>query len=403
VPTLPFVLKPDQGYQYNDYNYARQPRDPYAPMFHALGLMNPNYQFNDVDVLADRNNLRLLLEVCQKKSNAPFRLHLFLVHKTLVIVRKEPKWWKQHNGGSRGSNFEKFFAKPAEGMEDATNHYRAIRYPMGPLNVVVRFEADAYDDGVFPFTQSEAAAVTGDMAERPRFTYNTPIQHLQKGHVVPNAQIVELKSKTHPDGKCFERPNCQDQLWFGRTSRLYMGPYKPETGIISHVREDNTAKTMEWVKKWEANHQEALRKVVTLLSMLRAVLEQDPRPNHGVVLVREEWSGPLVIRKMRNENSYAVKHTFLHRHWPQQARGGAYRGQRGGRGAPYAARGRGQNHQQPYHPRGRGHFNAYNGHGPSYTPPGYTERRRSPDYSTGGRSSNDRRNDPTHGRLGYYN
>jgi hypothetical protein len=401
-------------------------------MFHALGLMNPNYQFNDVDVLADRNSLRTLLEVCQGTSKE-FRLDLYLVHKTLVIVRKEARWWKRHDGGSRGCNFEKYFTKPADGMDDATNHYRAIRYPMGPLNVVCRFEADAYDDGALPdeLTQSEAAAVTGDMAERQRFTYQLPIQHLQKGHVVPNAHIVEIKSKSHRENTTFEKPACHDQLWFGRTSLLYMGPYRPETGVVSQTKQNDTADTMKYVKTWEEKHQEALRKLVTLLSMLRAileqraVLEQDPRPNLGVVLVRAEKGGPLLIRKMINDRNYAVKHDFLRRHWAQQApRNGTYRGQRGGnRGAPYASRGRGQfappsGHQQPNNPRGGGYPGASNGHRPLYTPRGYTERRRSPDYSRGGgnmgrrRSPDysrgggggftDRRNDPNHGRLGYH-
>ena len=97
-------------------------------------------------------------------------------------------------------------------MEDATSHYRAIRYTMGPLNVVCRFEADAYDDGIIPddLTQTEAAAVRGanegGLAERGKFTYNAPIRVLQKGHIACSLQgCVEAGAETEPRSGACER------------------------------------------------------------------------------------------------------------------------------------------------------------------------------------------------------
>ncbi|CAO2647342.1 Nn.00g082640.m01.CDS01 [Neocucurbitaria sp. VM-36] len=367
-PTLPHTIERDSGYQYADYNYARQPRDPYSPMFHALGAMNPNYQFNDVDVLADRNNLRVLLEFVQGKANGPFRLDLYLVFDTLIIVRKESRWWKFSDGASYGCNFEKFFTRPAEGMEDATSHYRAIKYPMGPLNVVCRFEADAYDDGVLvdDLTQSEAIAVSGGLAERPKFDLRAPIRVLQKGHIVPTSQMVELKTQKY-DPERFRPVACQDQLWFGRTSLLFTGPYEHNTGVIKRVkREDAT----ERIKNWEENNQENLRKLVTLLTQLRGVLKRERRPNRAVVLVRDDKAGPISVRSMEGMN-HAVGKEFFMRHWKpiptQYARQrGDYHGHRGGRGPFNSPRGHDQqygnqsNSSQPYGgpssaPRGRGH------------------------------------------------
>lgn len=128
--SLPHTLPLDDGWKYTDYNYARQPRDPYAPMFHALGAMNPSVQFMDVDVIADRNNLRTLLEFVQGKYTSPFRLDLYSVFNTLILVRKETGFWKRADGIGLGANFEKAFTRPASGMENATSHYRAIRYRM---------------------------------------------------------------------------------------------------------------------------------------------------------------------------------------------------------------------------------------------------------------------------------
>jgi hypothetical protein len=326
-------------------------------MFQALSLMNPDYQFMDVDVLADRNNLRVLLEFVSGKANGPFRLDLYTIFNTLVIVRNESKWWKYSDGKSYGINFERNFTRPEDGMEDATSHYRAIRFPMGPLSVVVRFEADAYDDGVASdhLTQSEVQAVSGGLAARPVFKFGSPIRVLQKGHIVPTAQMVELKTQSFREE--YRAVACQDQLWFGRTKLLYTGPYGPGDGIVKSVRlEDATAR----VKRWEENQQENLRKLVGLLDLLRQTLKRNRSPNSGLVLVREEKAGPVTIRSME-ANSRAVGRDAFQRHWrrgphppqqqpQQQQHFGGYRGQRGGtRGFSTAT------------PRGRGHMNARRG------------------------------------------
>ncbi|KAG9193490.1 hypothetical protein G6011_03525 [Alternaria panax] len=361
-PPLPHTLNPDSGFTYSDYNYARQPRNPYLPMFHALSLMAPNTNLHDVDVLADRNNLRILLEFAQGKSNGPFRLNLYLVFNTLVIVRRESRWWKHADGKSYGFNFEKDFTQTTEGMEDATSHYRAIRYSMGPLNVVCRFEADAYDDGIVPdnLTQTEAAAVRGasegGLAEKGKFTYNAPIRVLQKGRIVPTAQMLELKTQAYnPEGAGLVQ--CQDQLWFGRTSLLFTAPYERGMGTVRHVKKEDAT---ERVKTWESKQQESLRKLVALLVRFRDVLKRERRPNRALVLVREGKSGPIVLRTME-ERSAGVDRDMREKFWPLPTHG--YRGRGGGLGGG----GRGAFNAGP---RGRGgHFVPAQGRGdfaPSY-------------------------------------
>ncbi|KAJ5022285.1 hypothetical protein J3E71DRAFT_353072 [Bipolaris maydis] len=366
-PALPHHLERDSGFQYQDYNYARKPKNPYSPMFQALSVMNPNFTFHDVDILADRNNLRVLLEVAQGKANGPFRLNVYLVFNTLVIVRRESRWWKLSDGHSYGINFERDFTTTTDDMRDATSHYRAIRYKMGPLNVVCRFEADAYDDNMRNdnLTASEAAATTGNGAgptTRPTFNYNAPIRVLQKGHIVPTAQMVELKTQAyHPESSTLVQ--CQDQLWFGRTCLLFTAPYDKETGRVQRVKKEDAT---ERVARWEEAQQEALQKLVALLIRIRAVLVRERRPNRAVVLVREAKSGPLVLRTME-ERSHAVDRETRELFWPLRPQSFAgYRGRAAdrGRGSFHSERGRGQRAGQG----GRGNF------APSFPPPPFHGR-----------------------------
>jgi hypothetical protein len=42
---LPCVLQGDSGFHPTDYNYVRQPKDPFSAVFHALGAMNPGFSW----------------------------------------------------------------------------------------------------------------------------------------------------------------------------------------------------------------------------------------------------------------------------------------------------------------------------------------------------------------------
>ncbi|KAJ4313229.1 hypothetical protein N0V94_007050 [Neodidymelliopsis sp. IMI 364377] len=340
--TTPYTVPGDQGFHPTDYNYVRQPRDPFSAVFHAMTLMHPDFAFNDVDVLADRNNLRVLLEFVQGKTVGPFRLDLYMVFGTLVIVRREDGFWRRSDGKSYGFNFEKHFTTSLPDLVDATSHYRAIRYRMGPLNVVCRFEADAYVDTTSStLSMSEAAAVVPpvptepDLMERPRFTYRGPFRVLQKGSLVPGSQILELKTqveKPREDGQSLV--SCQDQLWFGRTSHLYTGRYEPGTGKVLYVKKEDATQR---IKRWEVKEQENLQKLVGLLTMLKGMLMRQQGPLRSAILVREDPRGPLTVHEMVEKHN-VVQRQFFERHWMRSQRPFA---QRGGRGGQHGARGRG--------------------------------------------------------------
>jgi hypothetical protein len=318
--TLPYSVEEDSGFQAADYNYVRKPWDPYAPLFTALGVMNPGLQLFDVDVLADRNNLRILLEFCQGKANGPLRLDVHMVYNTLVFVRKGERFWRRQAQGI-GNNFEKNFTQPGDDMEDATSHYRAIRYPMGPLQVIVRFEADAYfeESASDQLNATEADAVTGALlAERPRYDFRPPVRFLQKGHIVPTTQMAELKTTTHRE-EGTSPVMCQDQLWFGRTTHLFTGIYKMENGKgkVLRVKYENAK---ERVDRWEEKNQDALRKLVDLLSRIRAMLKQQEGPIRSGILVRESKDGPLVLRTMLRK-SHIIGREFFSTHWERKPAG----------------------------------------------------------------------------------
>ncbi|KAL1653314.1 hypothetical protein SLS61_004191 [Didymella pomorum] len=343
----PYRVPGDAGFHPTDYNYVRQPADPFSAVFNALTISNPDFNFKNSDILADRNNLRVLLEVVQGKTVGPFRLDLYLIFNTLIIVRREDGFWRRSDGKSYGFNFEKHFTAPTPDMADASSHYRAIRYRMGPLRVVCRFEADAYvDTAADILSESEITAVLPpaiepDLMKRPNFTYRAPFRVVQKGRFVPNHQLLELKTQAErqrEDGQ--SNVACQDQLWFGRTTHLYTGRYESGTGKVLYVKKEDAT---ERIKKWEERHQESLRKLVGLLTKLTDICRQQEGPAKAVVLVREDPRGPLVVHKMQGYRGL-VQREFFERHWlaHNKPKHSAFRGGHAARGSTRGGSGGGR-------------------------------------------------------------
>lgn len=403
--TLPHTLTQDAGFHWMDLNHARQPRFPYDPMFRALDIMNPNMKLTDVDVIADRNNLRTLLEFCQGKSVGPFRLDLHLTNNTLILVRKEERFSKRADGKGYGYNFEESFTTPAPGLEDATNHYRVIRYAMGPLNVVVRLEVDAY------FEESDPTEIPPDEAEenttsyrsnhpevKPWFNFKGPLQVFEKGHVVPNSNMAELKTKVfRPDLEkhSYGLPAAKDQLWFGRTPHLIVGYYTAETGVFHRIRHMSGK---ELCATWETSMQEPLRKLVSLLAQVRDMLRAEPGPFRSAVLVREEKGGPIRIRAMEEQHRVFKQSEHFHRYFARAPRNHPqqFTSSRG-RGNNTRGRGRGNFPPQSTFPMGRGNGPFESAAGNQYAvPSGYWNQLREH-----GNGSNDRRggNHPPQGNL----
>lgn len=325
--TLPRTLPPDKGYEYMDHNHHRQPFQPYGPMFLALGEMNPMYQFSTVDVIADRNNLRNLLDFV-KGRGTKFRLDLYVVGNTLILVRKETKFWTQvgHAGGY-GHRFEEFFTRPVPGLEEATSHYRAIRYPLGPLNIVVRYEADAYyeEPTENDKSSSEERTPKGDQHVKPRFNLRGQPHVIRRGNVIDCHQIAELKSanikydaegRRNGGGRSSQH---YDQLWFGRTRHLITGFHDPVEGASGEIISVKHKDMKENLDNWERGNQESLRKLVTLLTQLRDFVKAQPGPIRAAVLVRDETGGPIQIRVMEDKH-HILGHQFFTKHWNYKGR-----------------------------------------------------------------------------------
>ncbi|KAK5077217.1 hypothetical protein LTR64_005302 [Lithohypha guttulata] len=291
-PALATTLPQDHGTYFIDQNAYRSPWSTFEPMFRALSVMQPSCAFDQVDVIVNRNSLRKLLTFVHGSVPDTFRVDLTLVHDTLVITRHERKTrervWDSVTAGY-GHEYERHCTTPAPGMADSTSHHRVIRYRLGLLDCVVRFEVDARTDDSSTTTNAftmhvETPKSTDDIAEALEglsITANTVkgrhegsdhqrhrIEVVQKGSLQYPGSLVELKARK----KIPRDKDVLPQLWFGRVNYLAVGLHT--NGDLRDVLFENVeSRCLEW----ETRCQSDLRKLEQLLKRLTVITRSTSR------------------------------------------------------------------------------------------------------------------------------
>lgn len=254
--------------------------------------MNPSFRFDDVDVLANRNSLRKLLDFCAGRRQDSFRINLHLVDRTLVIERCERsarELIRGYQNAGFGRTFEGAFTKYPPGLEDSAAHHRVLRYQIGNLSCAVRFEVDA----CYKPKEKE-----GDEAE----VLASAIQQLSMGDsagesqggllpqgTVPMAQSLaaEIKTASKPKGPGMFMP----QLWFGRTPWLIVGRHSD--GCFEQIK---ITDTKSHFADWEGKQQTNLRKLAAVLAELREAVEANGGGNCVAICEKLKGTGPPVIK-----------------------------------------------------------------------------------------------------------
>lgn len=294
--SVPITLKEDSGLQYIDQNAARVPRYPFEVVFNALEVMNPEVTFDEIDVLVNRNSLRRLLEFCQGRRPDSFRLNLFVINRTLVIERCTKSAKQMIHGSANagyGKSFEHAITRVPSELRGSMGHHCVLKYSLGNLNCAVRFEVDACVNPTVADPQMQAEGtresqvpVDVNRLSRDFQTLDVDRKHSSTStsgssmHVIPRgpgtspSQMAEIKANTKPPGQCLP------QMWFGRTPYLIRGAHDKAT--FTNVSIDNLSENFE---VWENNprNQEALQKMVSLISQLRTMVQATPDMSYVAV------------------------------------------------------------------------------------------------------------------------
>ncbi|CAN9313540.1 unnamed protein product [Alternaria alternata] len=288
---FPLRIAPDTGYHFMDEHAERAPVYQYEPAFQAMAVMSPDTRLNDVDVVINRTTILNLIKFLKGTYFQEFHLHLDFEKNTLFIGRQVRNAKVRSTRNSYGRNFEAALTESE--IDGATTHHRMLKYKLGSLTLVVRHEADAYDPAIVTPPDPNALPTVHpsfDLGYYDAKTFECDESQgtivIPQGKVVPQHQILELKSNAS------SRP--LDQMWLGRTptcclggkhNAAFDGTYKRRDIRIKSVTQKGDHKdNYKGFESWEADNQEVLQKLVTLLQLLRKTVDEKTEQRSAVLV-----------------------------------------------------------------------------------------------------------------------
>lgn len=238
--------------------------------------MNPTFDPKAIDLVTDRNNLRKLIFAISHIPNEQFRIDIELVGTTMLFTR----WEKSSKEDIRGFNgfghqFVKATTKFPEILDKSTGHYRIIEYKLGSMNMLVRFEVDAYQKTAKPTSTSidDLSAKMGATkldTETRTSTFSTGLTVINDGFNVPQESLIELK--TRAARRQLQVDDVIYQLWFSQVQLLKVGYHVRGKGFTTLHEKDFKATGM--FGEFEEEKGSILKELVVLLEKIRNVVEK---------------------------------------------------------------------------------------------------------------------------------
>jgi hypothetical protein len=259
----------------------------------------------DFDLVTDRNCLRKLLRFVCADVDRSFRIDVQLQGGVMFLCRWEAELKHiilGHENFGYGHGFERVTTTFDKALRASTAHHRVVRYSLGGLRCLVRYEADGCTDdigeptGKAKTTESVKAGDTDDLLDSlksmsiasPQVQPTGSVQVLSEGRVVPPATIIEIKTRAlHRHLKIDE---VLPQLWFAQTPNLFVGYH-----TNGHFQQVHKLAMKPEFERWEKQHQVHLKKLVGLLKKLREAARSTKGQRCVVVGARDGASSRLKI------------------------------------------------------------------------------------------------------------
>ncbi|KAJ5542152.1 hypothetical protein N7535_004575 [Penicillium sp. DV-2018c] len=306
-PTTPRKVAKDSGLIPIAQNAFRHPESPLEPLFRSLYIEQPSYNIHGVDLITDRNNIRMLLSFVNPTlsgySQEPFTIHVEVTSGTVIFCRAETETYRfigPRDFRGHGHEFEKAFTRAQ--VSGSTGHHRVISYNLGDLKLIVRYETDGYVEEVSKLqSQSEDSANEDSLSKMEDLSPSQSENHhhlptesklvIQKeGKQVPIKSTLEIKTRV-----AHKRISIQEvlpQLWASQTPNLVRAYHRG--GIFEPPEVQDVTRD---IAEWEKSHAKDLWSLVVLVKEIikvvrenngNAVIKYDGRSDGLTVRVREE-------------------------------------------------------------------------------------------------------------------
>ncbi|KAF2817364.1 uncharacterized protein BDZ99DRAFT_356535, partial [Mytilinidion resinicola] len=279
---LPERIPRNSGTHYVNQDAHLEERYPFKPLFSALEKTKPDYDMKDVDIVADTGTFLTLLGFLDGQTEEDIRIELHLVENTLVLTSRE-QYTSVNIDPKRGSlrpyehSFPKHCSEFPEKENGAHTHHRAVRYTLGGLNFIVKYQPHAFCEGGDYVTEGTSVG-SNESAQAGTHSRNVSNGSASTTASLPSSKRIKApcyaeltarfegnKFKEEPIDTPYHFP----RMYFGRIPTIIVGTYRD--GSFSSIQAFDSKRMLS---EWEVERQEDLRKLVRLLRDWRDATEQ---------------------------------------------------------------------------------------------------------------------------------
>lgn len=285
------------------------------PVVRSIFEARPDFNAQEVDVFGCGSTLGNLLRFARNiETEKPFRFLVEVVGETVFLIRREnsPKTVIADIRGY-GHSFPEANTTWDADLQSSDTHQRIIRYQLGNLNTLIRFEADGYLAEKVPAMTMSAGPANREVNEDflvSALAGNTISAHTCKNSdslkvtrgqaSVPQSAVFDLKTrsikKKHHDTTVSEQI---PRLWIRQISFFVLayhdhGLFRSEEVTVHNIKAD--------VARWESDNKGDVRKLTGLIKKIADVVKATPgrklevRYRYGLGLeLREQVEGAASV------------------------------------------------------------------------------------------------------------
>ncbi|KAF9259086.1 hypothetical protein L218DRAFT_963957 [Marasmius fiardii PR-910] len=342
----PYNVPPDTAERFIDQNGFRLPTAPLLPLIAAVDFYQATengtvFDWSSVDIVTDRNGLRKLFRWIKAKEslskglqnaavaqpfqpwkpNKDWRIDLQLAGEKTVLFSRWEQNTKELPGlpvTTYGLSFERATTKEGKGCEGTEGHHRIVQYDFGGLNIVVRFEVDAFISSAprsktTTTSQASTDQTFDDMLSAMSKTSITPqneeiqtvsdgetsLKIWKAGNMSPTNSIVELAtiSKKRFDQSAYDWEEVAVQMLISGTPQLYLGIH--DRGRFQEVKQKSFSESVE-LQRAEENVKSALIKLRRVLEDIKKLAVENGEDGRLSLVCTD---GELKVYKRKSDDS----------------------------------------------------------------------------------------------------
>ncbi|MCJ1245108.1 hypothetical protein MMC30_002309 [Trapelia coarctata] len=326
-PNVPPSLQQDSGSYFRDPNAARWPKFPMEPAIRAVFALRPTFLATEIDVVGCGNTMGNILRFLES-SERSFVFGIEIVGGTAFLIRMGnspteliPDVW------GYGHTYPEAYTSWDKGLKDSVSHQRIVRYRIGGLRCLLRFESDGYikekassgDDRsktqVKLSKQSKEAEMSALLleAESMFVSERAPSKGANlnvelAGKEVPQGAIFDLKTRSA--WKEINMEEIHPRLWLSQIPNFIVA-YHRSGKFDEPQRQDLQGE----LKDWETTNHQLVRQFCVVLHRL---IDMAKKSKGQRIEVHRNGFGPLEIRGITSSSWSALPHD-LKAKWTGQA------------------------------------------------------------------------------------